>query len=77
MLLRDPVGTNSPDLEHIIEQQILHRTSGRIHQLRVELEDDRVVVRGCTESHYVKQLALMAVMDCIDAPVDLDVEVIP
>jgi hypothetical protein len=78
MLLRDEAGTASPDLDHIIEQQIVQRTSGRIHRLRVEIEDGRVLVRGCTGSHHVKQLALLAVMDCMDAThVELDVEVMP
>jgi hypothetical protein len=35
--------------------------------LRVESCDGRVIVRGCSESHHVKQLVLAAVLEAIEA----------
>ena len=36
---------------------ITRRTGGRIYDLRVETIDGRVIVRGRSDSHHVKQLA--------------------
>jgi hypothetical protein len=65
------------ELAQAIERQIEQRTWGRIHRLQVELIDDRVVVHGYTQTHYVKQLALEGVRDVIgsSAHVELDVYV--
>jgi hypothetical protein len=49
--------------------------------LRVETVDGRVIVRGRSESHYVKQLALAAVREAFEASksqsdrIELDIEV--
>ena len=50
-----------------LECAIARRTGGRVRDLRVEVCDGRVIVRGCTESHHVKQLALAAVLEAIEA----------
>jgi hypothetical protein len=65
-------------LEASVERRIQERTWGRVRQLRVEAGQDRLVVRGCTPSYYVKQLAVQAVLEVVgwDAPrVDLDLQV--
>jgi hypothetical protein len=63
-----------------IKQRIVHRTGGRIQMLEVEVIDRTVVVRGCAPSHYVKQLALVGVLDvlgCHDSmQIELNVEVV-
>jgi CheY-like chemotaxis protein len=62
---------------------IARRTGDRIQGLRVEIVDGRVIVRGRSDSHHVKQLALAAVMEAFEASqtqserIDLDIEVAP
>ena len=66
-----------------LECSITRRTGGRIRDLRVETVDGRVIVRGRSDSHHVKQLALAAVMEAFEASqtqaekVELDIEVAP
>jgi CheY-like chemotaxis protein len=66
-----------------LECSIAMRTGGRVYDLRVETVDGRVIVRGRTDSHYVKQLALAAVLEAFEASetqserVELDIEVTP
>ena len=64
-----------------LECSIVRRTGDRVRDLRVETVDGRVIVRGCSDSHYVKQLALAAVLEAFEASesqsetVELDIEV--
>jgi hypothetical protein len=66
-----------------LECSIARRTGGRVHDLRVETVDGRVIVRGRSDSHYVKQLALAAVLEAFGASesqsgrVEMDIEVAP
>jgi DNA-binding response OmpR family regulator len=66
-----------------LECSIARRTGGRIHDLRVETVDGRVIVRGRSDSHHVKQLALAAVLEAFEDSqsqaerVELDIEVAP
>jgi CheY-like chemotaxis protein len=46
-----------------LECAIARRTDGRVRNLRVEMSDGRIMVRGGCESHHVKQLALAAVLE--------------
>jgi hypothetical protein len=41
------------------------RTGRRIKNLVVELEAERIVLRGCADSYYVKQLAQEGVFDLL------------
>jgi hypothetical protein len=76
MLAQERLGTAGLDFEEALERQIRQRTWDRVHQLRVERQGDRVIVRGCSSSYYVKQLALLAVQElCPSLPVLLDIEV--
>lgn len=64
-----------------LECAIVRRTGGRVRNLRVETVDGRVIVRGRSDSHYVKQLALAAVLETFEASesqserFELDIEV--
>jgi DNA-binding response OmpR family regulator len=64
-----------------LECSIARRTGGRVQNLRVETVDGRVIVRGRSDSHYVKQLALAAVREALEASefqsdrIELDIEV--
>jgi len=75
----DPTGSSTEELEERIERQIVLATWGRIHNLQVLVTADKIVVRGRTPSHYVKQLVLQAVLDVLgpaaSIPVELDMQV--
>jgi hypothetical protein len=76
MLTEHPTPPTDAELEQRLERQILQRTWGRIHQLRVEARPDRAVIHGYTSSYYAKQLAIQAVREVLDSvPVELDIEV--
>jgi hypothetical protein len=50
-------------LEERVEQVVLSRTSGRIHGLRVQVQDGRVVISGRTATYYNKQLVTHAALE--------------
>ncbi len=50
-----------------LESAIAKRTGGRIQNLRVETFDGRIVVRGRSDSHHVRQLALDAIREAFEA----------
>jgi hypothetical protein len=52
-----------PERREELERHILDRTGRRVHGLRVEVRDERVVLRGRTSSFYIKQLAQHCVWD--------------
>jgi hypothetical protein len=56
-----------PELERVIEDGIAQRTKVRIQTLQVEVIGDRVVIRGCVPSYYMKQLVLQGVLDVVDS----------
>jgi CheY-like chemotaxis protein len=64
-----------------LECAITRRTGGRLHDLHVDTVDGRVIVCGRCDSHYVKQLALAAVLEAFESSqsqserVVLDIEV--
>ena len=74
---RDTTGAITTDLAQAIERQIFQRTWGRIHRLEVKVIEDRVVVRGFTQSYHAKQLALQGVLDVLGphAMPQMDIEV--
>jgi hypothetical protein len=64
-------------LAQMIRQQICQRTWGRIRQLQIEANDDRVIVRGYSPSYYLVQLTLAAIRGVVaSTPVELDVQVV-
>jgi hypothetical protein len=81
MLLLPPARPSQANLEQAIERRIAQRTWGRVRRLQVARTDSRLVVRGFTESYYVKQLTIQAVLELLEswdqaAPeVDIQVEV--
>lgn len=50
-----------------LECSIAQRTGNRVHDLHVENVDGRVIVRGRSDSHHVRQLALAAVQEAFEA----------
>jgi hypothetical protein len=64
------------ELEHRVERQIYTYTFGRLRQLQVEVDHDRVIVRGWTNSYYVVQLVVRAIREVLpETPVNLDIVV--
>jgi len=53
-LIRDP------HIVRAIEQGIVQRTAGGIHNLRVAVTGDRLLIQGNTTTYYVRQLAELA-----------------
>lgn len=77
--ISEPVST---DLNSHVERWIEQRTGGRVHSLCVETIGERVIVHGHAGSYYVRQLALAAVQEALQAAeferpeqVELDIEV--
>ena len=56
-----PAGNKHSDLA----DQIDSRTFRQVRNLHVTYDADKVVVHGCSESYYVKQLATHAVLDLL------------
>ena len=73
--------TSGAEQDGRLERLIERRTGGRIHNLRVETIDGRVIVHGCTGSYHARQLALAAVLESFEASeskpgtVEWDIEV--
>jgi hypothetical protein len=55
----------SPQLQVELERHIQIRTGRRIRDLSVELNSDRVVLRGYTATYYLKQLAQQGVRELL------------
>jgi hypothetical protein len=51
------VVSSMPQLQQELENQVSQRTGRRVRNLAVELEPERVVLRGLTTTYHVKQLA--------------------
>jgi len=52
-------------LSQAIERSIEQRTCRRVHDLHVQVSDNRVLVDGATESYYIKQLAIQGVFEIL------------
>jgi hypothetical protein len=55
----------SPQLRADLERTVLTRTGRRIRDLAVELHPEGVVLRGTTQSYYLKQLAQHGVREVL------------
>jgi hypothetical protein len=50
-MIPDLPGTESAKLAEALERRITERTWGRIRRLRVDVADDRILIRGFTQSY--------------------------
>lgn len=60
----------------VLRGRIVEATHGRVHDLRIEERDGRIVVHGECGSYHVKQLVLQAILDTVSEryaalPIDL------
>jgi 6-phosphogluconolactonase/glucosamine-6-phosphate isomerase/deaminase len=62
-----PPETPAEQLEQLVFRHLLGQC--RIRNLRVLIQDERVVLRGQTDTYYAKQLAQHAVLDVTDLPI--------
>ena len=53
----------SPELRDNLERQVLSRTGRRIRDFALELRPEGIVLRGVTQSYYIKQLAQHGIRD--------------
>ncbi|MBX6311944.1 MAG: BON domain-containing protein [Isosphaeraceae bacterium] len=53
------------ELADSLERLIQSRTHGRVRDLRVVLEGQKVVIRGRVSSYYMKQLAQHGALDAL------------
>lgn len=60
MMLTSPI-----HLQNELEQQVRVRTGRRVQNLTIELNPDRVVLRGRSSSYYVKQLAQQGIREIL------------
>jgi hypothetical protein len=64
---------NSPDarpkMTERIEAQIQRRLGGQVKDLRVEIRDGGLILRGRTRTRHAKQLALQTVLDMTELPI--------
>jgi hypothetical protein len=51
------------DFAELIEALIERRASGQIRDLRVECQDEMIVIKGRSRTYHAKQLAQQAVLD--------------
>ena len=59
---------SAADSQHLrseLERNVSQRTGGRVRELQVELRRGRVVLRGLSDSYYVKQLAQHGVLELL------------
>jgi hypothetical protein len=59
------VSFSTASLQQELEQHVLARTGRRVRNLAIELEAERVVLRGCAASYHIKQLAQHGVRDIL------------
>jgi len=54
-----------PDLQEKLERVVSLRTGRRVRNLTVELEPERIVLRGQTTTYHIKQLAQHGILDVL------------
>jgi hypothetical protein len=52
-----------------LEARLQDRLGGRIHNLRILVCDDGLVLQGHSRTYYAKQLAQQAVMEACELPI--------
>lgn len=72
------VECHDSETERAVQQAVRQRTWGRVSKLRVESRGEMVIVRGSTQTYYLKQLALEAAREVLamDRPFLIDIDVI-
>ncbi|MBY0524374.1 MAG: hypothetical protein K2R98_13290 [Gemmataceae bacterium] len=50
---------------HELERHVQQRTGGRIRDLTIQLEAERVTLRGRADTFYIKQLAQHSIRDLL------------
>jgi hypothetical protein len=56
---------SSTQLRSKLEHQVLARTHHRVRNLAIEFLPEAVILRGCANSYYVKQLAQQGIRELL------------
>jgi hypothetical protein len=64
-MMSEPVYRLDASKQQELERRVHLRTSRRVRNLMVELEPQRVILRGSADSYYIKQLAQQGVLDVL------------
>lgn len=59
------VHANQNQLQADLERQVMTRTGRRLRDLSIEMQPERIVLRGLAVSYYVKQLAQQGVREML------------
>ena len=59
------VSFSPSQIQQELEQRVLARTGRRVRDLAIELSPERIVLRGHTDTYYVKQLAQHGIRDVL------------
>ena len=51
------------ELQNELKEWVLHRTGRRVRDLDIELNAERIVLKGCATSYHIKQLAQQGVQE--------------
>ena len=54
---------NTVELQNELKQCVLHRTGRRVRDLDIELDAERIVLKGCASSYHIKQLAQQGIQE--------------
>jgi hypothetical protein len=57
------MGLQSPETQFELERHVQSRTGRRVRDLSIELQPERIVLRGVAATYHVKQLAQHGVRD--------------
>jgi len=66
----------SSSLADEVEQHVGRKVFGRVYGLRVEPDEDRLVLRGRCRTYYAKQIAQQAALECLSLSTPLINEIV-
>jgi BON domain len=61
------MSSTAPSLAEAIAHRVAAQTGRRVQNLKVELSDGRIILRGRASTYHVKQLAQHAAQDTLSA----------
>lgn len=69
--MNQPIDTDAVTGEGLaqIEERVQCRMNGRVHNFRLRIKDDGLVLTGLARTYHAKQLAQHAVMEATNLPI--------
>lgn len=59
----------TPEERELVEQEVQRQLCGRVHDFRLLVGDDGLVLQGRSRTYHAKQLAQQAVMAVVQHPI--------